>query len=617
MRGPLSQDAGEKAAIRREINEFCLNHVFKDDIGKAGIGEIPVCIVIYLGHESARSLAPLMTDGFESLLNVRPVTGVMTIDEEQVKDPRFLLNELVAMVREFYGKGSFVNDQMIRIPVSFMAVMNDPFLASDAALRALDSFHESFEQLRESLMVNLGAVSFYGFFDQGLTAREFDYSGAFRYVADGNREDRTVWSNVYHLQKTLLMENYEEPCRAAAMSVLMRSLFSEGQGTTSVRPGDYSWYYLGLDEMNLPEQLMCGILINSYSRHITPEPLHAEEARAFRYYLQEGMNRYIDRHCEVFRTPECVTYLPARFIAGSEEPSGRRHSLFRRRNDYETDSLPPSSILLDESSIGTILKESSAGTVDQLKEHQILLAIFRNAICSIGRVQNMETEMAAALMHEAEELISEVKFQMARTALYSDSSDEKVYFETLFGQYVARERCRIVIEVLESLKTDAEFQRALQEEIAGIKRQDLTMVRILGELRVNAYGGAPALQMRLPAGAMNIPTPLGAPVSEACRAIPQDILNMLVNDEYLFRAYAGEFVTQAESRSTVRRSIGRVNGNAMMHDQTTVLMTARDLDFPHMIVKNSRYLRANTLQVMTTCLWDSLHNLTQYDPENR
>ena len=90
---------------------------------------------------------------------------------------------------------------------------------------------------------------------------------------------------------------------------------------------------------------------------------------------------------------------------------------------------------------------------------------------------------------------------------------------------------------------------------------------------------------------------------------------MLVNDERLFRDYAGEFVNQAEGRSAIRRSIGRVNGNAMMHDQTTILMTARDLDFPHMIVKNSRYLRANTLQVMTTCLWDSLHNLVQYDPE--
>ena len=601
----------QRDEIRDKINRFCMENVFNGIRRYAGFGSSPLAIVLYIGDKTVHDLEAQMKGAFDSLLNIRPEVRVAHINRENIISESMLKNSLIEIFSELNEKGFLVSGRMVEIQLSFVAMMDDPIFCEENALDGIRKMKNQLDKIESLGIVHFGRFSFYGIFDQRVTKHDYDYSSAFRFITEGSIANCGLWHNVYHLQKMLFENSFELTARTVAFKILRDSVY---QPKVIVREtsdiDDYSWSYLGMDEMQLPELLICNILISAYGAQLIDSPLNQQDRMEFKRNLEKVLLDYIGKTCRILKEPDWVRYLPMH-VRQTEEP--RRRGIFSRRYKNTYSFVNYSEMLINKEMVGNILKECIEEKVAEMKDSEQLLSVIRSSFSALAHFDTVLPRLRADLLDTVRELIANFEKRSYAVNLEGSIESEESYFGELFRQYAEKELLETAIYVLKSGVDNKEFESGINDLLESMKSDCEKTRQILEELRINSYGGAEAL--KLPDLVHNLQITIGTPVQDACKAIDRKVLDTLVDDEMILKENATAFLSRVQSSSTIRNSIGQVCGNHMMMPLEYEIFVAKPIEENGMMIRVNSIFRANTMQVLSYSEWSSMKNLSAYYSE--
>lgn len=599
----------EKKDVKMQINDFCLNHVFNNSAGMIPIGRTPMAIVVYLGRETENQLSELLENAFSSMLCVDPQVQTFTIESTSDMDAETFMRSLTEKIRIFLGQGRVISGVATNIQLSFVALMDDPLLSDPETEKNLSSLREAIDDIEMLGKYTLGDPAFFGFFFQAKTKKKFDYSQAMHFINKGSSANENVWNRIFHLQRDLIADSYETECRTAAMQILHDALFIKGhQPPVCSDPENYRWYRLGLDEMKLPEQLICNMLIRAYRMQLSSAPLDNRECEIFRKTLEQELLNEIREQNPILRYDEWVNYLPRnpeerRFIEQKSGLFGFGKKIIEVGGDTK-------SMLIDENQLDVILTEKTQDMIVQFAKPEILAGIYRKALHALSRIDSASTRLRDALIHQTELVMKTMESERMRIPLRSEAKDVEPYLQELFQKYAEKEAYEFALDVLKTVVGNDEFSRTLKKTIENVQEDVSVVVNSLEDLRVNSYGGTPSLS--LPRLDQEFTLSVDTPIKDACKAIDRSILNSLVNDSSILDNNRQAAMDKARQSSVNQNAIGSTKGEFGCGNMEYTVMVDRYFDDFEMHVKNSEMFRANTMLILSSCLWESQKNLYIY-----
>lgn len=601
----------QRDEIRDKINEFCMENVFNGARRYAGFGTSPLAVVVYLGDKTVHELKAQMKGAFSSLLNIKPIVRAVYINRDNIENVSTLKDSLTEIFSELNELGLLVSGRMTEIHISFVAMMDDPLFTNDCAIEGVRNLKNQLDEIQSLNIVHFGHASFFGVFDQKVGKKNYDYTSAFRFINEGYVEKNGLWNNVYHLQKLIYQNSYETVARTIAMKIIRDSIYQDRrQSSKSPDPGDYCWNYIGMDEMKLPELLICNILITAYGSQLVDRPLSMQDRQTFKNCLEYAILGHIKESCEILQKSDWIRYLP-RIVqrSGSSERSG----FFSKKTREAYEYINFSEMLVDKDMVDVILTECTEGIVDELNDPDCLFSVIRSAFSVLAHSDTNVPRLRVALMDTIRELTKNFEKRAAGIILEGSPESEEGYFEELFKHYVDKEILDIAVQVLKSCADNSVFENSVSSLLNSMNEDSARTKQVLEELRVNCYGGADAL--KLPELVHDLQISIDTPVEDACKVIDQITLDTLVNDDAILRDNAAAFLTRVQRSSTMRNSIGQVSGKNIMSPLEYEIFVAKPIGDTGMQVWVNDLFRANTMQVLSYSEWSSMKNLSAYYKE--
>ena len=598
----------QRDEIRDKINKFCMENVFNGIRTNAGFGRAPLAIVIYLGDKTLHDLEAQMKGAFSSLLNISPEVRAVYINRENIISESILKNSLTEIFTGLNENGFLVSGKMIDIQISFVAMMDDPIFCEENTLDGIRNMKNQLDKIESLGIVHFGKASFFGVFDQRVTKHDYDYLPAFRFITEGTTAKYGLWYNIYHLQKMIFENSFELTARTVAFKILRDSVYQprvKAQVTSD--QDDYSWSYLGMDEMQLPELFICNILISAYSAQLVDSPLNQQDRMEFKKNLEKVLLDYIEKSCRILKEPDWIRYLP-RHVQQTEEP--RRFGLFQRnmRNTYRYVNY--SEMLIKKEMVGDILKECIEEKAVAMKDQEHFLSVIRSSLCALTHFDTVLPRFRTDLMDTVRELIINFVNRSHAVNLDVPAESEENYLGELFRKYAEKELLETAISVLKSGVDNIAFENRINDLLKFMKSDCEKTRKILEELRINSYGGAEVL--KLPDLFHNIQITIDTSVEDACKAIDSKVLDNLVKDERILKDNSNAFLSRVQSSSTIRNSIGQVCGRHMMSPLEYEIFVAKPIEENGMQIRVNSIFRANTMQVLSYSKWSSMKNLSAY-----
>ena len=431
----------DQNSIRQQINNFCLNHVFNGGTNEITMEQIPFVILVYLGSESCGKLAPYMKNAFSSILKVEPHVQYICLTQDSIGDAEGFSQQIRDVFRRFAAEGALIENQMVNLQISYVALMDDPILTERDLSPALAAIRRETERLQDTNIARFNTSAFFGIFDQEKPGDSFDYRNAFRNVRAGSRFGAGVWPRIFHLQKTILQSSFEGCARAISVCLLNDVMFPDTNASilNEEDTGTYSWNYLGLDELKIPEQIICNILINAYRSQVSGEELGPNEREEFRRNLEKTFFEEIESKCDIFTYPEFVKYLPRNPEYANPGAPARNKGFFGRLlgrdRPEQAEQWDYSGCLADQNEIDTVLTEYAKDLVKELESPEIIRAVCRRALEKGAHVDAAVLRMRDVIMKETGTLLSEMQGQIGRIMLTGVGNTEEEYFRTLFEKY--------------------------------------------------------------------------------------------------------------------------------------------------------------------------------------
>ena len=598
----------DKKEVRNQINDFCLSHVFNGGGGIIPIGKYPMAIIVYLGQSTEKELRGYMDDAFKSMLCREPLIQEMTITSPEEVEADAFMQVLMQKLKWFADQGGLVSGNATNIQLSFAALMDDPLLSDPAFAERLPEFRDAIDNIELLGKYTLGDVAFYGMFDQRKTKRKVDYTAAISFVNQGSSANANVWNRIYHMHRDLIADSYEHECRTAAVQILHDALFIPGPGQPVTKdPENYKWNQLGLDEMKLPEQLICNMLITGYRAQSSAAPLSMKECEVFRDSLEAELLNAIHEKNPIMHRDDWTVFLP-RNPENRQELVQRGGFLGMGRRTVQLGG-DVSSMLCREEQLDEILTEETQDMIHQFEQKEIY-DIFRKSLSVFQRIDSASTRLRDTLISELGMLLQTLENKRSRIPLRSNLSTEGEYIQDLFKQYADKEAYEFAIDVLTWAKESQEFSNGLKNMLDELLGDASVIVSSLDELRVNSYGGAPTL--KLPVLVPNFFIPVGTSIEDACNLIDQSVLNRLVEDYTILDNNRQAAVSKAQQASVNQTAIGRVLGDYSSDVIEFTVMVDHPFDDANIKVRSSSLFRANTMLILSTCRWDSQKNLFIY-----
>lgn len=598
----------QREEVRNDINDFCMENVFNGTQKYTTFGNSPLAIVVFLGEQSVCKLEEQMKGAFDSLLNIRPEIRFIYITTDDFLSDSSFKHDLTDIFEQFNEQGILVAGRMLNIEMSFVAKMDDSILADQCALDGIKKLKEQLDSIRNLNFVQFSNISFFGVFDQKLGKNECDYSKAFRFINTGSENKCGLWSTVYHLQKSIFENSYESAARTIAMQILRDAIFQNRRSSDKADdPDDYCWYYLGMEEMKLPELLICNILITTYAAQLNNVSLHEQERKLFKERLEQVLLGEIRSSCDIFKKSEWIRYLPMN-VQHNVEPERRGIFGTRSRNSYS--AIDYSQMLVDKEMLDVILTEYTEDKVLELQTDDCLIEVISDALRVLNRTDTAVPRMRMTIIDTIKELTRNLEKRINSIDLEGSTESEESYFQQLFDRYTRKEILEIAIRVLKLCVGNEPLEKKLDTLIDSMNTNCANSKKILEELRINSYGGTNILE--LPDFVHNLQIPVSIPVREACGYIDQSILDKLVNDETILRKNAESFFSRVKESSMNKNSIGHVSGDKLMSPLNFEVFVEKPMAVQDMRVKVDTRFRANTMQVLSYCEWSSTKNLFAY-----
>ena len=598
----------QRDKLRNEINEFCMENVFNSSHKYTAFGSAPMAVVVYLGKKTVDELEEQMKGAFDSLLSIRPEIHSVYLSNDNIESDSYFKSQLTEVFGKFNEQGLLVTGKSLNIQISFIAMMDDPILREKCALDGVRRLKAQLDEIRSLNVVQFGKVSFFGIFNQKAGKNDYDYSAAFRFINEGSVNKYSLWDTVYHLQRYFFENSYEPYTRTIAMQILRDAIYQSRRTSRKTDdPDDYCWYYLGMDEMKLPELLICNILIMAYETQMEEGKLNEYERQCFKKALEKILLEEILSSCEILNTSDWVRYLPMniQYETRQEERGswGRSQRKIYQAVDY-------SQMLVDQELLDVVLTECTEDTVAELQDSNRFLKVVKKSLQSLTRTDMVDLRWSKTISSVIGELKANFEKRLNLINLEVSSETEESYFQQLYDSYTDKEKLEIAIRVLDTCLHNSAFDTGLTQMLKGINSDCAETKRILEELRVNSFGGTALL--KLPDFNHDLQISVDTPVREACKHIDQDILNLLVNDDTILSNNAAAFFTKVLERSTMRNGIGHVSGNHNNSSLSYEVFVEKPIDAQRMIVHNDSRFRANTMQVLSYCEWSSVENLFAY-----
>ena len=595
----------EQTNIKNQINEFCTG-IYSNAEGRGSSWGVPILILVYFGKESEKCLKEEVEDAFRTMLTVQPVVRSICIDERIWGDADDFGRELRELMEEINEKGYFVQEQP-ELQISYLGIMNDPLLCRADAEEILGKMQKEIEEL-QSLGVSFRENAFYGVFDQTCSIKKYNYKDAFSFVRFGSFHEYGLWKKVYHLQKSFLSKSYEKVGRAVAMQMIYDFLFPNVHGMLVEKKSSpyYRWSSLGLEEMKIPEQILCNILITGYRKQVRNEKQTQASLDRLLDAIPEALTEYLKNSSQVLSCRIMTVYLPQRPEAKIPADTGRsrRRQEFLRTPSYEER-------MLDKSLLEVMISDQLEETGERLRKYEGMEQIFRKALSVLYVMDENTVRMADSVT----ELLDVAAYRLEnrggslRMPENMDSMEE--YRDQLFSVTVEKQVLLLAAEILRYYAGEEEFECRLREILNRMKEENAKLVHNLDILRVNQYGGAMALD--LPVLAKDFAIRLNTGVAEACRQIPETVLDELVRNDTLLKKNTGTFILRAEESARTTNSLGSLTGEFSKPSSINyTMMSCKETDVTNMVSKAHSFFRRNTLQVLFSGEWESQCNLKNY-----
>ena len=598
----------DKKDVRKQINDFCLSHVFNGSGGIIPIGKFPMAVIVYLGKGTREELGGFMDEAFKSMLCREPLIQDMTIDSPDEIDCDSFMQALMQRLKWFADQGGLVAGRATNIQLSFVALMDEPLLSDPAFPEKLPDFREAIDNIELLGKYTLGDVAFFGLFDQKKTKRKVDYTAALNAVNRGSSANANVWNRIYHMHRDLIADSYEHECRTAAMQILHDALFVSGPGkAVSDDPDNYKWFQLGLDEMKLPEQLICNMLITGYRAQSSAAPLSQKECEIFRDSLETELLNAVHEKNPIMHRDDWTIYLPRNPESRQEMVQRSGFLGFGKRTVQLGGDV--THMLCSEQQLDDILTEETQDMIRSFEESEIY-EIFRKSLGVFQRIDSASTRLRDTLISELDMVLQTLSNKKSRIPLRSNETTEGEYLRDLFRQYADKEAYEFAIDVLDWAKNSQEFSVGLKGMLDDLLGDVSVIVSSLDELRVNSYGGAPSL--KLPMLVPNFIIPVGTTIEDACNLIDQSVLNRLVEDSTILDNNRQAAISKAQYAAVNQTAIGSIAGEFNSDEIEYTIMVDHGFDDAQMKVQNSSLFRANTMLILSTCRWDSQKNLFIY-----
>jgi hypothetical protein len=195
-----------------------------------------------------------------------------------------------------------------------------------------------------------------------------------------------------------------------------------------------------------------------------------------------------------------------------------------------------------------------------------------------------------------------------------DGNNYNEYLSQLFQYKIKKKQYELAVDITDSMKSDI-WRRRIVNLLENVKTRIDETGKVLDELRVNLYGGAAGQNTKT--AAIGVALPLMTSVADACKLLQKDIRNGIdaANETALSDNVQG-FIFSIQSAAGNRNTLG-----IMHRDFSTVnairytLLTKVPITPPGIFVKNNPLYRSGTLQMLSTCEWQSQCNLNGYYKE--
>lgn len=603
-----------KREIKDQINEFCLGLYQRERVGVA-IGHLPIALVVYIGQKSYDVLYEEVEGSFRSLLNEKPKVESILLTERNIGDAEAFREAIRQCLRNLNDEGFLISGQSLNIQLAFVGLMEDPVFQQKHYLDELKGLKSVLDDMG-NMLVSFGNISFYGIFDQNKDASKWDYGPAFSFVLEGNDSCVGLWKQVYHLQKSFIVDSYEKECRAVAMKILYDSMFRTTVIQTVTPDGNYIWNTLGMTELKMPEQVLCNILKNAYDNQLKPGNLTAQEEERLEKGLKSGILAYIDNECEVLQYEDMVKYLPQYAERVQvEEKKGFLGSLFGKggQENISKNRTPVQNRIRSEELVEVMLNEYLQPLEEEITSEEIMLKLIYESFHVLNCFPSMGMEDVVIKIMQQVVLNLECAKQQLKWNMDVETMD--AYRSELFTYYATRKKYDLAKAFLQKCLEQEGFKKKIAEMIHQLKEEIGRVGHILDDLRINDFGGSVALE--LPVLLRDFEIPIHTGIKEACNRIQDNALNEIVTNPKIVVDNLSTFLVRSSKEAENTNSIGRIRGEfSEVPTMNQMLLSANEqIDAPGIMVKSGNLFRPNTLQMLATGEWKSQRNLMMYFKE--
>lgn len=610
----LSVSEGEnmeinKKVIKNQINDFCLD-LYGQMGQEAAIGNTPISILIYLGEESFKILNEEMKEAFSSMLNIRPVMKPIVLEGTQGNE-KSLRQELEKVIEELNEQGHLIRGAAIRINLSFLSLMHDKVFEKVNAEESIHSIKGELKRMEE-YGVSFSDIAFYGIFDQ--RKNEENYEKVFGYLSVGDPDEIDIWKKVFHLEKAFYADTYETECRAVAMHILKGIMFPNSYGAMKAisnqnnELNDYIWYSLGLDEMKIPEQMICNMLITAYGKQFVANQMRDSQMRRFEAELQRTILEHVEETCDIFRYKKMMDYLPLRAVNDPDESSQRKFVLFKSKE--KTRKVPCTGLILDEKAIESIFSDYLKQYKAEMYDDEKIVRMLEKVLGVFETVDSTPQRMATTILQSVQMVKNDLEHRANSLPTITEETNFEYYCQQLFEYYSIKKKYECAASVLSGCQTE-HFKNAIIDMLNELKQDNSKLIRILDELRVNQYGGT--AELNLPVLTEEFEISLNDSVASACKKIQPTVLDSLLMDKTLIQNNMKVFMTRAQNNAETRNAIGRIyQGHNITSTIDYELLSNVEVGTTGIKVQTGSMFRNNTLQMISTCEWKSKCNLRGY-----
>ncbi|MCD7884709.1 MAG: hypothetical protein LUI87_13545 [Lachnospiraceae bacterium] len=595
----------QRASIKNQIDVFC-SSIFAPYIETGELNwSLPILIPVFLGNKSKELLMSEIVEASTTILTVQPIIRPVYIDIDGFRNADSFYDQLVSIYDDLRKRGIFEGGNR-PLEISYISIMHDPYLNEMESVNSLKLIRKKVEILR-SQGISILNSNFYGIFDRQQIREIYNYRGAFSFVREGKQCG--LWGQIFHLEKNAFEDTYEKECRAIIARMIYDYLFQDGMGGFEQESdfNHYAWRSLGLEELKIPEQMVCNILINGFRQQLRETPIDQTALDNFSKELGKLLANQIKECCSIMKCDKLSVYIPQR-LENYDKQSGRKKS---RLNEDSFENRILSSSALDTLTL-ELLKPAREIFCD-LTSNEVK-NIFLQALSAFYYLDVDTKRMAEQIRQKLLSTVDDLERASRKINLSPDVDSMDEYRMEAFSNCAENKVFQLAAELLLSYYDNPAFVETMKDILDSVKQDNQELMEILDGLRIGQYGGNKAIA--LPVIVKDYSIPLTASVPNACKRISKETIDFLVNDTKLVKDILFDFVNRAqinidELPGALTRDFGITDPG------TIILLSSIQIDLPGIISKQHSCFRNNTLVALLSKEWGSQSCLSEYYEEEQ